>query len=234
MSSLPLAIVFPSGLNTTLLTESVCPIKVLRCSLAWTSHRWRLFPLPPAIVFPSGLNTTLSIGTRSLVIVLRSSRLWVSHTRIPSELPLTNVFPFGLKTTLTAGTGRNSMSSTVSVSHTRIPSAAALINNFPSGLKITLVTGSVCPLTVLSSKPVWGLQSRIVLSRLALAIMFPSGLKATLVKLPNRSGLLKVLLKVSMVSPASTSHKRRILLLDLSPPLASIFPSGLKHTLKVP
>ena len=60
LSQLPLANVFPSGLNDTLLTNPVCPVRVRRCLPVPTSHKRIVSSqLPLANVFPSGLNDTL-------------------------------------------------------------------------------------------------------------------------------------------------------------------------------
>ena len=60
LSRLPLAMVFPSGLNDTLLTQPVCPVRMRISAPVSTSHSWTVLSrLPVAILFPSGLNEAL-------------------------------------------------------------------------------------------------------------------------------------------------------------------------------
>ena len=104
--SIALASVFPSGLNATLMTSLVYPVRVLRHSPVSRSHKRRVPSRPPLVsVFPSGLNATLK--TRSLCPVRIRWRFPVctSHRRtVPLSIALANVFPSGL----------NAMSSTPS------------------------------------------------------------------------------------------------------------------------
>ena len=95
-SSLPLARVCPSGLNETLLTQSVCPVSVRITRPVPTSHKRMVSSsLPLARVCPSGLNETLK--TKDVCPVSResSSPVCVSYSQIPGALPTARRVPSG-------------------------------------------------------------------------------------------------------------------------------------------
>ena len=107
-----------------------------------------------------------------------------------------------------------------------VPSQLPLASVCPSELKRTLSTEDVCPVSVLLCSPVAASHRRIVLSELPLTSICPSGLKHRVLTL---SGCHLI---VCFSCPVLVSH-RWIVPSALPVPLASVFPSGLKATLKI-
>ena len=99
----------PSGLNATLVTTSVCP---LRTRTSWpfsASHTFTVSSdtaVPETMRLPSGLNATLDTSSVCPLRVRTSWPVSASHTfTVLSPLPLTMRLPSGLNATLhdTAG-----------------------------------------------------------------------------------------------------------------------------------
>ena len=137
LSLLPLANVFPSGLNATLVTPPICPSSVRRCLPVRTSHKRMVSSsLALASVFPSWLNATSVVLPSCPCSVQSSVPVCTSHTRtVLSILALANKEPSGLNATLkihsVCPVSRLRVLS-VSTSYTQIPMLQATAKRFPS------------------------------------------------------------------------------------------------------
>src|SRR4051812_41959743 len=81
LSPLPEARVLPSGLNTTDLTESVCPLRVASSLPSTSSNLMLLLLVPKARVLPSGLNATEYTWPQGFTLrENRSLRVGMSHS----------------------------------------------------------------------------------------------------------------------------------------------------------
>ena len=148
---------FPSGLNTTHLTASGCPISVTLYDAVSTSHSLMVVSsLPLRSVFPSGLNATLLMESSKVCIVFSGPvrvclRLPVcaSQRKIsPKSPPVAIIFPSGLNAKHSALPIRSMngiLSASVSKSHRRIPSRLPLASVFPSGLNAKPLVQAVDP-----------------------------------------------------------------------------------------
>ena len=98
----PLASVTPSGLNATLLTGAVCPVRVAMCApVAIFQSRMVLSSPPLARINPSGLKATLHTIDVCPTNVFSCCPVIVSQSRIVwSQLPLASICPSGLNATL--------------------------------------------------------------------------------------------------------------------------------------
>ena len=163
----PSAILFPSGLNTTLLTLSVCSVKVSMRLPDATFHN------PEGLIIPHRCDF-ISIGTKRYV----SNRIRMPGKGVYQSSCAGGPQPEEVSPSI-AGCPGNSRYGRASHNRTvlsLLPVAIVL----PSGLNATLLTHRVCPIRVRLSVSVWTSHSRTVLSPLPLAIVFPSGLNATL------------------------------------------------------
>ena len=166
--SLPLASVFPSGLNDTLVTpelwllRTLCLVKVHKCAPETTSRKWMKPSLPPlASILPSGLNDTLVILPLCLMkVCIRSpdsafNRLTTSSLP-PFSPPIARIFPSGLYTiVLPERVVSLRMCVPDATSHRRTLCLLTPAIVLPSGLNDMLLSGTVFPTRRCSSFPFW-------------------------------------------------------------------------------
>ena len=82
LSPLPLASMVPSGEKQTLVTESVCPMRVFKCCpVAGFHNRSVLSPLPLASMVPSGEKQTLVTDSVCPMRVFRCCPVAAFHKR---------------------------------------------------------------------------------------------------------------------------------------------------------
>jgi hypothetical protein len=200
------ASIFPSVLNTTHFTLSVCPLSMAFCSPRATSQSLILLSwLPEASVFPSGLNATDNTASVCPLRAASSLPVATSHSLIDlSLLAEASVLPSGLKTTdATASVCPLSVACLfpVATSHSLIDlSLLAEASVLPSGLNATDKTEIVWPLRVSFSLPVGTSHSLTVWSQPPEASVLPSGLKVTDITGPPCP------LRVAFSFPVATSH----------------------------
>ena len=101
LSSEPLIIFVPSGLNATDQIISECLVKVLRHSPVFASHIFMVLSIEPLIIFvPSGLYATELTPSEPPFMILRHCPVFASHIlTVSSAEPLIIFVPSGLYAT---------------------------------------------------------------------------------------------------------------------------------------